>query len=95
MLDKQMEKFNDYKYSMEQLIKSGFAQEEERIKKELKAKVDIVKNIEDETGLYKSPNFYPATGTTNVRKTSIGSESGSRAGQLAQQSQTLAGTVIP
>jgi len=26
-----MEKFNDYKYFMEQLIKSGFAQEEERI----------------------------------------------------------------
>jgi hypothetical protein len=46
-------------------VKTEFAKEHDRIKVLLKDKANVAKNIDPDSGTYKSPVFYPATGSTS------------------------------
>lgn len=62
-VEKQTKKFDDYIMSVKGIISTDFSEAHEKIKLDLKEKVNKIRNIEADTSTYKSPEFYAANGT--------------------------------
>ena len=67
-LDTQIEKLNDYKNHISQIVKEKFAADTDAMLVMLKKKTEEAANIDQETSMYKPPALYPGTGTSKYRK---------------------------
>ena len=66
-LDIQIEKLDDYKQHVSQIVSEKFSNDYDNILQDLKKKVEKVWNIDPEMNSYIPPNLYPATGDHKYR----------------------------
>lgn len=67
-LDTQIEKLDDYKKHVSQIVGSHFEDEKETMLTYLKRQVEIMWNFDPETSTYVPPTLYPATGNSKYRQ---------------------------
>ena len=67
-LDTQIEKLNDYKEHISQIVAEKFSEDYAAIQGMLKKKTEAAININPETSMYKPPVLYPGTGTSKYKK---------------------------
>ena len=66
-LDTQIEKLNDYKQAINQMVSEGFVSEYHKSMEWLKKQVEKAHDIDPETTNYVPPTLYPATGGPRYR----------------------------
>lgn len=66
-LDIQIEKLDDYKQHVSQIVSEKFSNDYDNILQDLKKKVEKVWNIDPEMNSYIPPTLYPATGDSKYR----------------------------
>ena len=66
-LDSSIEKLNDYKQHVFQIVSEKFSVDADKIMQALKKKVDEIRNFDPETTNFKAPQLYPGTGTSQFR----------------------------